>query len=100
MLLCAFFYIVTWTEISIIAVTQRAGFDVAQKVCTASIFLMFSSSLVNPFIDGTMNLQFKLTFKNALECGYYDARSERAILYYVLFTIQTSDTSLTLATLK
>ena len=35
---------------------------------------MFSSSLVNPCIDGAMNLQFKLTFKNALECGYYDAR--------------------------
>lgn len=74
MLLCAFFYIVTWTEISIIAVTQRAGFDVAQKVCAGSIFLMFSSSLVNPCIDGTMYLQFKLTFKNALECDYYDAR--------------------------
>lgn len=56
MLLCAFFYIVTWTEISIIAVTQRAGFDVAQKVCAGSIFLMFSSSLVNPCIDGTMYL--------------------------------------------
>ena len=67
----ACFYVVTWTPISIIAITWSAGFDVGQQLSTASAFLMFSSSFVNPFIYGIMNPQFKLAFKMALKCGCY-----------------------------
>lgn len=65
------FYVVTWTPISIIAITWSAGFDFRQQLSTASAFLMFSSSFVNPFIYGIMNPQFKLAFKMALKCGCY-----------------------------
>ena len=67
----ACFYVVTWTPISIIAITWNAGFDLGQQLSTASTFLMFSSSFVNPFIYGIMNPQFKLAFKMALKCGCY-----------------------------
>ncbi|XP_022798799.1 rhodopsin, GQ-coupled-like [Stylophora pistillata] len=67
----ACFYVITWFPISIIVVIWPFGYDIPQVVCTGSIFLMFSSSLVNPFIYGVMNPQFKLAFKRALSCGRY-----------------------------
>ena len=65
----ACFFVITWCPVSIVAVAGTSRFDVDQKIYTASVFLMFSSSLVNPFIFGFMNPQFKLVFKKVLKCG-------------------------------
>ena len=61
---CAFF--ITWSPISFFAARRT---DLPQKVYTASTYLMFSSSLLNPFIYGIMNPRFKQAFKRALQCG-------------------------------
>ena len=48
--------------------TYKGGFDTAQKVCLASIYLAFLSKSIYYEI---MNPQFKPTFKRALSCGRY-----------------------------
>ncbi|XP_022791038.1 melatonin receptor type 1A-like [Stylophora pistillata] len=40
-----------------------------QELDTAVIYLMFSSSVVNPILYGVMNPQFKEAFKKTLVCG-------------------------------
>ena len=67
----ACFFVLTWSPISIVTVIWTLGFDIPQTVHTASAYLAFSSSLVNPIIYGFINPQFKVAFKKALSCSRF-----------------------------
>ena len=67
----ACFFVITWCPVLIVAGTGILRFAIGQKFYRASIFLMFSGSMVNPFIYGFMNPQFKQAFKRTLSCGCY-----------------------------
>ncbi|KAJ7386500.1 hypothetical protein OS493_008634 [Desmophyllum pertusum] len=62
-------FVMTWGPVSIVVIVETAGCFIPWEVYTVVIYLMFSSSLVNPIIYGIMNPQFKLAFKKALSCG-------------------------------
>ena len=61
----------TWGPVSIVVLFEIAGFDIPREISATVIFLMFSSSYVNPIIYGIMNPQLQLAFKRALSCGRY-----------------------------
>ena len=67
----ACFYVITWCPVSIFAGTGISRFAVGQKFSKVSVYLMLSGSVVNPFIYGFMNPQFKQAFKRTLSCGCY-----------------------------
>ena len=67
----ACFYVITWCPVSIVAGTGISRFAIGQKFSKVSVYLMFSGSVVNPFIYGFMNPQFKQAFKRILSCGWY-----------------------------
>ena len=48
---------------------ESAEYFVPREVSTAVFFLMFTGSLVNPFIYGIMNPQLRAAFKRALSFG-------------------------------
>ena len=59
-------FLMTWGPISFVVVLETAGCSIPREVFMASMYLMFSSSLVNPIIYGIMNPQFRAAFKRAL----------------------------------
>ena len=63
------FFVMAWVPVAIVVIIETAGYNIPQEVYTASIYLVFSNSLVNPIIYGVMNPQFKLAFKKALGRG-------------------------------
>ena len=65
------FFLMTWGPVCIVVLFETAGFDIPREISATVIFLMFSSSYVNPIIYGIMNPQFQLAFKRALSCGRY-----------------------------
>ena len=67
----ACFFVLTWSPISIVTVIWTLGFDISQTFHTTSVYLAFSSSLVNPIIYGFINPQFKVAFKKALSCSRF-----------------------------
>ena len=67
----ACFYVITWCPVSIVAGTGISRFAIGQKFSKVSVYLMLSGSVVNPFIYGFMNPQFKQAFKRTLSCGCY-----------------------------
>lgn len=42
-------------------IIETAGYNIPQEVYTASIYLVFSNSMVNQIIYGVINPQFKLS---------------------------------------
>ena len=64
-------FVMTWGPVSIVVLFEIAGFDIPREISATVIFLMFSSSYVNPIIYGIMNPQLQLAFKRALSCGRY-----------------------------
>ena len=68
-------YMLIWSPLSIITVGWISGFYIPQTVFTASVYMGFLSCMVNPFIYGIMNPQFRLAFKRALSCGCYGNES-------------------------
>ena len=65
------FFLMTWGPVSIVVLFEIAGFDIPREISATVIFLMFSSSYVNPIIYGIMNPQLQLAFKRALSRGRY-----------------------------
>ena len=65
-------FLMTWGPVSIVIIIETAGGFIPREVYMTVIYLMFSSSLVNPIIYGIMNPQFKLAFKKALSCSRHD----------------------------
>ena len=59
-------FLMTWGPISFVVLLETAGCSIPREVFMASMYLMFSSSLVNPIIYGIMNPQFRAAFKRAL----------------------------------
>ena len=59
-------FLMTWGPISFVVVLETAGRSIPREVFIASMYLMFSSSLVNPIIYGIMNPQFRAAFERAL----------------------------------
>ena len=59
----------TWAPISVAVIFETAGCVIPREVCTVAVYLMFTSSLVNPMIYGIMNSQFRGAFKRALMFG-------------------------------
>ena len=64
-------FVMTWGPVSIVVVIETAGCKIPREIFATVIYLMFSSSYVNPIIYGIMNPQFQLAFKKALSCGRY-----------------------------
>ena len=64
-------FVITWGPVTMVVIIETAGCYIPREVYTTVIYLMFSSSLVNPIIYGIMNPQFKEAFKKALNCGWY-----------------------------
>ena len=62
-------FLLTWAPISVAVIFETAGCVIPREVCTVAVYLMFTSSLVNPMIYGIMNSQFKEAFKRALMFG-------------------------------
>ena len=69
-------FVMCWGPLVVVILVESAGCHIPREVFTAAIFLMFSSSLVNPIIYGIMNPQFTVAFKRVLSCGRYDNRYE------------------------
>lgn len=67
-------FVMTWGPVSAVVIVESAGCHIPREVFTTVIYLMFSSSLVNPIIYGIMNPQFKAAFQRVLSCGRYDNR--------------------------
>ena len=67
-------FVMTWGPVSAVVIVESAGCHIPREVFTAVIYLMFSSSLVNPIIYGIMNPQLKAAFQRVLSCGRYDNR--------------------------
>ena len=73
------FYLITWFPFALCASTIAVGGYIPHEVTEVSVYLLFSSSLVNPIIYGIMNPQFKKAFKKAFSRGRYDNDNEDQI---------------------
>ena len=73
------FYLITWFLFALCASTIAVGGYIPHEVTEVSVYLLFSSSLVNPIIYGIMNPQFKKAFKKAFSRGRYDNDNEDQI---------------------
>ena len=62
-------FVVTMTPGSVLVICETAGCLIPRTISLAAIYLMFTSSLVNPIIYGLMNPQFQAAFKRALRFG-------------------------------
>ncbi|CAH3127847.1 unnamed protein product [Porites lobata] len=65
-------FLIIWGPVTVVVVMESAEYFVAREVSTAVFFLMFTGSLVNPFIYGIMNPQLRAAFKRALSFGRCD----------------------------
>ena len=59
----------SFVHTSVILTVETAGCSIPREICVAAMFLVFTSSLVNPIIYGIMNPQFKAAFKRVLMFG-------------------------------
>ena len=59
-------FLITWGPISFVVVLETAGCSIPREIFIASMYLMFTSGLVNPIIYGIMNPQLRAAFKRAL----------------------------------
>ena len=64
-------FVMTWGPVSVVVIVESAGCYVPREVFITVIYLVFTSSLVNPIIYAIMNPQFKVAFKRVLSCGRY-----------------------------
>jgi len=62
-------FVVTMTPGSVLVICETAGCLIPRTISLASVYLMFTSGLVNPIIYGLMNPQFQAAFKRALRFG-------------------------------
>jgi len=65
------FFVMSWGPVSVVVIVESAGCSIPREVFTTVIYLMFSSSLVNPIVYGIMDPQFKVAFKRVLTYGRY-----------------------------
>ena len=70
------FFLITWFPISLCAFIIANGGYIPREVAKVAVYLLFSSSVVNPIIYGIMNPQFKQAFKKAFRCGRYGNGNE------------------------
>ena len=65
-------FVVTTGPGYVVAICETAGCLIPRTISLAAIYLMFTSSFVNPIIYGIMNPQFQVAFKRTLSfarCG-------------------------------
>ena len=65
-------FLIIWGPVTVVVVMESAEYFVPREVSTAVFFLMFTGSLVNPFIYGIMNPQLRAAFKRALSFSWCD----------------------------
>ena len=70
------FFLITWFPIALCAFIIANGGYIPREVAKVAVYLLFSSSVVNPIIYGIMNPQFKQAFKKAFRCGRYGNGNE------------------------
>ena len=70
------FFLITWFPISLCAFIIANGGYIPREVAKVAVYLLFSSSVVNPIIYGIMNPQFKQAFKKVFRCGRYGNSNE------------------------
>ena len=62
-------FVVTMGPGSVLVICETAGCLIPRTISLTAIYLMFTSSLVNPIIYGLMNPQFQAAFKRTLSFG-------------------------------
>ena len=70
------FFLITWGPMGLVCFIITVGGHIPHKVLTVSVYLLFSSSVVNPIIYGITNPQFKQAFKKAFRCGRFGNEDE------------------------
>ena len=70
------FFLITWGPMGLVCFIITVGGHIPHKVLTVSVYLLFSSSVVNPIIYGITNPQFKQAFKKAFSCGRFGNEDE------------------------
>ena len=62
-------FVVTMGPGPVLVICETAGCLIPRTISLAAVYLMFTSSLVNPIIYGLMNPQFQAAFKRTLSFG-------------------------------
>ena len=64
-------FLATWMPVSFVVVYETAGGSPPRLVLTFVIYLMFTSSCVNPIIYGILNPRFRRAFMCVFKCHFF-----------------------------